>query len=232
MAKTKDYLPRTDALRLAWYENFYMKLILLYVLTFELTTAQTDALLADLKALRYTNLLCDAITKGALACNGYKKSMTGGKNVVATPGFPQIAIPLLPPTAVQPGIFNRIRKFVKILKAHANYNADVIGKNLATEGETIVPDYATMRPNLKLSMSGLATLVKYTKKGTDSIHLYCKRGAETEFTFLATISKASWNDMRANLVAGLPETRNYQAWYVMGDQVIGLISAVQTINVG
>ena len=34
MAETKSYLPVTDALRLAWYENFYMKLIQLYVLTF------------------------------------------------------------------------------------------------------------------------------------------------------------------------------------------------------
>ena len=72
MAKTKSYLPVKDALKLAWYENFYMKLILLYVLTLELTTAQTDELLADLKALRYTNLLCEAIVKGAHACNGYK----------------------------------------------------------------------------------------------------------------------------------------------------------------
>lgn len=232
MARTKNYIPLTDALKLAWFENFYMKLILSYVLTFELTTAQTDALLADLKALRYTNLLCDAIVKAAHACNGYKKSMTGGKNVVATPGFPEVQIPLLPPTAVQPGIFNRVRKLVKTLKANHNYNDDVIGKDLKTVGETIVPDYATMRPGLKLSLSGLAILIKYLKKGTDSIHLYCKRGAETEFTFLATISKASWDDLRLNLVAGQPETRNYQAWYVVGDQVIGLISAVQSITVG
>lgn len=231
MAKTKSYLPLTDALRLAWFENFYLKLLLSYILTFGLTTAQTDALLADLKALRYTNLLCDAVVKAALACNGYRRSMTDGMNKVTTPGFPDIVIPLLPPTAVQPGIFNRVRKFVKILKAHPNYNDDVIGKDLATVGETIVPNYATKRPALKLSLSGPGILVKSPKKGTDSIHLYCKRGAETEMTFLATISNASWLDMRANLVVGVPETRSYQAWFVIGDQVIGLISAVQTITV-
>ena len=157
--------------------------------------------------------------------------MTGGKNSVATTGFPEIVIPLLPPTAVQPGIFNRARKLVKTLKANHNYNDDIIGKDLGTVGETIVPDYATMRPGLKLSLSGMAILIKSPKKGTDSIHLYSKRGTETAFTFLATISKASWLDMRLNLVAGQPETRSYQAWYVMGDQVIGLISAVQIITV-
>ena len=232
MAKTKSYLPVTDALRLTWFENFYLKLLLSYVLTFGLTPAQTDALLADLKALRYTNLLCESIAKAALACNGYRKSMTRGTDKVITPGFPTIQVPLLPPTAVQPGIFNRIRKLVKMLKANPNYNDDIIGKDLATVGETIVVDYTTLRPDLRLSLSGLAILIKYFKKGTNSINLYCKRGAETEFTFLATISKASYNDMRANLVIGQPETRNYQAWFVMGDQVIGLISAVQTITVG
>ena len=231
MAKTKYFLPVTDELRLTWFENFYLKLITLYVLTFGLTTAQTDALLADLKAMRYTNQLVEAVAAFALSCTAYRQSMNKGLINVTTPAFPVFVPPLLPPTAVQPGVYVRIRKLVKTLKANNNYD-DVIGKELKTIGETIVVDYSTYKPSLKLTLNGLYLNLKYTKKGTDGIHLYSKRGADTEFTFLATISKASYIAIRANLIAGQPETRNYQAWYVVNDVVVGLISSVATMSVG
>ena len=231
MAKTKYFLPVTDELRLTWFENFYLKLITSYVLLFGLSTAQTDALLADLKAMRYTNQLVAAVAAFGLSCTAYRKAMNKGLLNVITPAFPVFVAPLLPPAAVQPEVYVRIRKLVRTLKANANYD-DVIGLDLKTIGETIVIDYSTYKPVLKLSLSGLYLFVKYLKKGTDGIHLYSKRGAETEFTLLATISKASYEDIRANLVAGQPETRNYQAWYVVNDVVVGLISSIVTISVG
>ena len=231
MAKTANYLPRSDKAKLTWFQNFYLKLITFYVVTFGLTTEETDALLADLNAIVYTNKLCEALSKAALSCNGYRKSMNNGTNTVAIPAFPELVAPPLPPTPVQPGIFVRIRKMVKTLKAHPNYT-EVIGLDLATIGATIVPNYAIMKPSLTIRLNGLAIFIKYLKKGTSGINLYCKRGAETEFTLLATITKASYSDVRANLIAGQPETRNYQAWYVLNDVVVGLISNVATFNVG
>jgi hypothetical protein len=209
----------------------YLKIITSYVALFGLATAETGILLADLNAIRYTNLLVKAVAKFALACTKYRNAMNSGLEEVPTPAFPVFVPPPLPPTAVQPGVYNRIRKFVKILKANANYT-DVIGLDLATIGATIVVNYALYKPVLKLSLNGLALIIKYTKKGTGGIQLYCMRGAETEFTLLATISKASYSDLRANLIAGQPETRNYQAWYVVNDVVVGLISAVSTISIG
>ena len=208
-----------------------MKLITSYVILFGLTTAETDVLLADLKAMRYANQLAEAAGKFALSCTSYRKALNSGLDHVLLPAYPVFVAPLLPPTAVQPGVYNRIRKTVKTLKANPNYD-DAIGLILGTIGETIVVNYSTYKPVLKLSLKGLGLFVKYTKKGTDSIHLYCKRGAETTFTLLATISKASYTDLRANLIAGQPETRNYQAWYVVNDVVVGLISDVTTMSVG
>ena len=231
MAKTARYLPNTDAKKLTWYENFYLKLITSYVLLFGLTTAETDVLLEDLNAMRYTNQLVEASAKFALGCTAYRKAMNSGLDHVLLPAYPVFVAPLLPPTAVQPGVYNRVRKTVKTLKANANYD-DVIGLILGVIGETIVINYATYKPVLKLSLNGLGLFVKYTKKGTNGINLYCKRGAETEFTLLTTISKASYTDLRANLIAGQPETRNYQAWYVVNDVVVGLISDVTTMSVG
>ena len=231
MAKTKYYLPITDDLRLTWFENFYLKLITSYLALFGITPAQEAALLADLQAMRYTNALIEAIATFTLACTAYRNSMNNGLLNVPLPAFPVFVAPLLPPSPVQPGIYVRVRKLVKTLKANANYD-EVIGKDLKTIGETIVVDFSTYRPLLKLALNGLYINLKYQIKGTDAIHLYSKRGAETEFTLLATISKGSYIDTRANLIAGQPETRNYQAWYVVNDVVVGLISAVATMSVG
>lgn len=231
MAKTEYFLPINDALRLTWFENFYLKLITSYIALFALTTAQTDALLADLKAMRYTNQLVEAVAAFAVACTAYRRSMNKGKVNVSSPLFPVFVPPLLPPAAVQPGVYVRIRKLVKILKANANYD-ETIGLDLKTIGATIVVDYSAYKPILKLGLSALGLFVKFSKKGTDSIHLYCKRGSETEFTLLATISKASYVDTRANLIAGQPETRNYQAVFVVGDKVVGLMSNVASMSIG
>ena len=65
MTRRKYFLPLTDSLKLTWYENFYLKLITSYVLLFGLTTAEKDVLLADLKAMMYTNLLVEAAAKFA-----------------------------------------------------------------------------------------------------------------------------------------------------------------------
>ena len=231
MAKRAYFLPRTDDLKLTWYENFYLRLITSYLVLFGITTDQQDVLLADLKAIRYTNALIEAVASFALACTAYRKAMNDGLLTVPLPAFPVFVPPLLPPSPVQPGIYLRIKKLVKILKANANYD-EVIGLALGTIGAKIVIDYSTYKPILKLDIAPLGLSIKYLIKGTNGIHLYCKRGSETEFTLLSIISTAAFVDTRANLIAGQPETRHYQAVYVVNDVAVGMMSGIVTLSVG
>ena len=53
-------------------------------------------------------------------------------------------------------------------------------------------------------------------------------GSATSFSFLAIDTESPYVDTRPNLAAG-PETRQYQAQYLTGDDSIGLIS--DTLNV-
>jgi hypothetical protein len=54
MSKKKYYLPKKDADRVLWFDNFYQKLILIFA-TLGLTAIEMSAMLQDLNAYKYTS---------------------------------------------------------------------------------------------------------------------------------------------------------------------------------
>ncbi|MBC7821690.1 MAG: hypothetical protein IAG10_32800 [Planctomycetaceae bacterium] len=62
------------------------------------------------------------------------------------------------------------------------------------------------------------------------MRILSKRGAETAFTLLAIDTESPYIDTRANLAA-LPEVRQYQAQYLLGDEPIGNISPTLNVTV-
>ena len=73
--------------------------------------------------------------------------------------------------------------------------------------------------------------MKYYKGELDGIKIESKRGAETEFSLLDKITQISFEDDRAMLVAGTPEIRQYRAWPILKDKVVGKVSDVVSITV-
>ncbi|MBC8116178.1 MAG: hypothetical protein H7062_17465 [Candidatus Saccharimonas sp.] len=51
------------------------------------------------------------------------------------------------------------------------------------------------------------------------------------FSFLAIDTSSPYVDTRANLVAGSPESRQYQAQYLNGDDPIGQLSDILNVTV-
>ena len=55
--------------------------------------------------------------------------------------------------------------------------------------------------------------------------------AEAAYSFLAIETASPYVDTRANLVAGGPESRQYQAQYLDGDDPVGHLSDILNITV-
>ncbi|MBK8554021.1 MAG: hypothetical protein IPL53_24430 [Ignavibacteria bacterium] len=74
-------------------------------------------------------------------------------------------------------------------------------------------------------------VIKFRKEGTDGIKIYSKRGAETDFTFLAVDTASPYNDNRLKLDPGKPEQREYYAYFFEVDSDVGQQSDVLKVVV-
>lgn len=73
-------------------------------------------------------------------------------------------------------------------------------------------------------------VISFKKGKADGVRLYCKRGSETAFTFLAIDTRSPYVDNRPNLVEGMPEKREYYAYLFDDDAPMGEQSAIVSIT--
>ena len=231
MAAT-PYLPTTQTGKLAWLQNFDLKLgdydTKLTILPATITSVHADTL-----ALGHGLALGDAAQPFDFRCTTYKVTLMNGVSTGAVLDVPVFTAPLAPPAAVQPGIFRRIGALVKTIKAHPNYTSD-IGDDLEINGAEPSSDSAMaaeVKTILKPRKVGLYINIKYLKKTLSAAKLDCKRGSETEFSYLDTAIEANYVDRRPNLVPGQPETRQYRGWCVIKGEIVGVVSDVVSITV-
>ncbi len=123
-----------------------------------------------------------------------------------------------------------VRLLVTRMKTNSAYTT-ALGEQLGIEGPEIQIDAPNMKPDLTVVKQGGVINIKFKKLGTDGIEIYSKRGNEAAFTFLSRDTNSPYPDNRANLVAGVPETREYKAFYFIKDQLVGLESDVVSITV-
>ncbi len=123
-----------------------------------------------------------------------------------------------------------IRDATKRMKAHPNYTTEK-GDLLGIVGPEITIDPHTMKPTLKVELEANQPKVYFEKEGLDGIRLYRERGAETAFIKIADDRHPPYLDSEPNLVDGQPEERRYKAFFLDGDEVVGLESDIVSIVV-
>ncbi|MBK7379643.1 MAG: hypothetical protein IPJ03_11650 [Ignavibacteriales bacterium] len=109
---------------------------------------------------------------------------------------------------------------------------DIIAQDLgiiALEGEVDPNTLVPIIKNLLATGEGWV-LVNFLKGKAERINIYCRRGAETEFTLIGTDGETPYLDSRENLTDA-PETREYKIRIVINDVEVGQFSAVFSIVV-
>jgi len=224
------YLPDGDNERELWLTNFYTGVAALALIpAWNISTAQLTSVENDKNAFRYSLVFLAAAVSFKTTSTASKEALNRGDSTSTPQAFPVFVPPAGMPTAVPPGIFDRINLFVGQLKKNALYT-ETIGTTLDVIGAAVVVNFATLKPTLKLETSGGSIYVHYVRGHAEGILLYSKRGTETAFTLLAMVTNTSYVDARPNLVVGQAEERQYQAFYMVGDVAVGLISLVASIT--
>ena len=222
------YLPEADKDRDIWLSNFATKVAALPV-AWGVTAATITSLDNDAAAFHYDLLLIEAAKTFAHTCTASKDSLRNGPQTTTILAFPTFVPPPSPPTAVLPGIFDRVNLIAGQLKKNALFT-EAIGILLGIVGAAITVDFSTAKPVLVLTFEGGFVHIKYTRGHAEGIFLYCMRGTETTFTLLAMVTKTTYVDARPNQTVGQPELRQYKAFFMVGDVAVGIESAVFSIH--
>lgn len=115
-----------------------------------------------------------------------------------------------------------IRKIVRQIKASSTYT-DEMGKSMGIIGAENQTELTN--PVLKVTLDINQPVIRFRKKHSQGVFIYCKRGDEKELTLLGFATRSPYVDKRPNLDPTKPEERHYAAYYMKNDQPTGLISA-------
>jgi hypothetical protein len=212
--KRQNYYPSRIAHQAEWLENFRLKLGG-YEAVLELEAAVVTAAIADARWLVHVLLSwLNAARAFAPACTeAVEDALTGtGNDPFILPVFTPPALPagVVP---VNPGALNRIFALVQIIKNKAGYT-DSIGDDLKIVGAEDASDHPTPKVFLSLEHGDAGPFVrirffKYTHMG---VVIESRRGAGA-WEFLAIDTESPYDDLRALLVAGQTEAREYRLRY-------------------
>lgn len=123
------------------------------------------------------------------------------------------------------------RALAREIKGQPNYDpAD--GILMGIEGPEDTTDLTHAKPTLRVKGSPVSghVHVDFDKSVSDGVRIESRRGSESGFSFLATDTFPDYDDTRPNLGTG-PETRQYRAQYILGDDPIGEMSEILTVTV-
>ena len=216
------------AKKLLWITNLNTKVIY-HAATLGILAPALLILLNDTNAFTFIMALKTSVKKYAMTISSFLFSLANGPLGTAAVPFPMLGTPTTVPPAVAYGIFARCAILARQIKA--NGCSDEIAKDLGIVGSDIANSFTKAQPAIKLLLTAGIITGKYKRGELSGIHLECMRGTETVFSFLLTANKASFSDERPNLIAGQAETRHYRAWFILNDEVVGVVSSVVSISI-
>jgi hypothetical protein len=203
-----NYLPGTLAGLDSWADNFLAKLPT-YAAAFGLSPAQVTALTNLITAQRtaYSALLAATANFHAKVDEAKVKRIDSISSAAG------------------------IRAMVKIMKASPGYTT-FGGEDLGIEADTPPPIPDNLQATIKAKVLPDKTVrITCVMDIADTYNVYCRRGAETEFTFIGYSTAPKFIDARPNL-NGAPEKREYKTVLVIKNAEVGTASDPTTVIVG
>lgn len=205
MAKS-DYYPNSDAQKLTFLDN-YVTVLGANSAPVGLTSADVTAISNSRNDLR--TAVNDKVAKKAAAQAASTACLTTDKRTE-----------------------DLLRAQARRIKSHPAYTP-ALGEQLGIEGrrQTRTTPEGGIRPDLTATdvLNGEVTIA-FAKNGHSGVEIRSRRGAETEFGFLARDTESPYVDTRPNLTSG-PETRHYVAQYLQKDTLVAELSDELVVTV-
>jgi len=223
-----SWLPRGQAQRLIWLQNFVLKLNV-YVGTAGIVAG--DVTTVTLYRDFYQWILNRSEQIGTLAqdINVWKSNLADGPlgtPLGSAPGAP--VFPIVPAGTPVAGIFVLIVQLAERIRNTAGITQAIL-EDLGIVGADSVPvlDDPTFTVT---SLPNSQERLDFVKSFSDGVLVESQVGDETTWTLLGTDRFSPYLDARPPQVAGVPEVRRYRIRYLDGDTPVGNYSAVVTVT--
>lgn len=229
MNTTISFIPNGDADRGIWMGNFSNKLPT-YATLVGVTAAEVTSVQKDTVMYTYIINMLETYKQTVNNITSYKnllKHAVGQQHLGAIPGAPTLTTA---PPVVTEGVFDRISKLVKRIKASTSYT-EAMGQDLGIIAPTQIIDINSMQPDLKVNLDAGRPHIKCSKGYADAIDLYVDRKDSIGFTLIGRLLKLDYIDV-VNLPTNIALAEwDYKAMYVIGNGCVGLMSSVVSVVV-
>lgn len=230
MSITVNYIPSGDADKGIWFSNFSSKLPT-HATAVGITAAEVTAIQKDAAIFQYILTMLEACKQTVNNVTSYKnllKHAVGQQHLGAT--IPALPVLSTAPPTVPEGVFDRVSKLVKRIKASANYT-DAMGNDLGIIAPTQTTDVSSMQPDLSVKLDAGRPHIKCTKGYADAIDLYVDRKDGSGFVLIGRLLKLDYIDVVSLPTGTVLAEWDYKAMYVIGNDNVGLMSSVVSIVV-
>jgi len=222
------YLPSSDKEKATWLTNFNTEFAVVAA-GLGFTAAEIAAVAADSSFFSYLVLIASLAIQEKEEKIKYKQILADGPIGHPLGALPAPIIYPAAPPAVTAGVFPRIGKIVQRVKNHPSYT-DAIGKALGIIGAEQAIERATLKPVLKLELSGGIIKIIWFKGQASSLHIEIDRGDGAGWVFLANSTQPDYLDKEA--LPDKPAKWSYRAMYQLHDEMVGQWSDVVSIVLG
>ncbi len=202
---TKDFIPRNEGQLNIWLTNFKSKL-----------ATHGEALGLSPDQIAALEDVCDTLIA---KINEVEAAKTALKNTVEAKNSNKSS-----------GL-GLIRNGVSKMKTNDNYT-EAIGQDMGIIGESSSPDLNNMSPEISAEAFPGYVRIKFTKKGFSGVHIYTRLKGSQTWVFLSRDTNSPYDDHRPLSSPGTPETREYMAIGLDGDDEIGQQSDIVSVVFG
>ncbi len=220
--RKKPYLPRTEANRIIWLNNFADK-IDRYAATFGISSDEVTL-------IKKMAVLYAYIIQLIASSKAFTKSLTRFKNTLSiaphgtTLGPIPVSTPDTAPELTPAGIFTYISGIVQRIKSNTVKYSPTIGNDLGIIGEETVfaaDDYVA---NGTAVSKVTYVAIEFDKKNVDGMVIYSLPLGSSDVSLMEKIGTANYSpfhDTRPLMEPGKPENRYYQTHAIIHDAEIG-----------
>ncbi|MCD6068015.1 MAG: hypothetical protein K0S33_2841 [Bacteroidetes bacterium] len=227
--KAMTFIPQSDSERGIWLNNFTIKLPG-YATVLGITAAEITSVQKDNAMYSYVMNALDIYKQMAITMTSYKNLLrhsSGQPNIGGVPVMPTLTAA---PPAVPEGIFDRISKLAKRIKASPAYT-EAIGSDLGIIAATQTVNTDTLQPNLTVKLEGGKPRIRCTQGKADAIDLWSDRKDGNGFVLVGRLTKTDYIDTTA-LPANISLAEwEYKAIYVIDNEHVGIVSDVKKVVV-
>jgi hypothetical protein len=220
----QDYWPASWAALVAFFQNLHAQLTT-HQATLGITAGQLLEVAADRDLVIAMNDACNNSDAYAKECTAFREAV-----VNSTIGTGMPAAPTLPPAVVialgaLAATQARTRRLVNQVKAHNAYT-QAIGQSLGIIGAEAAPQNVGI--DSATPLTGSIVELNLFLAGFGTVAVRARRGGGA-FEQIGISTQEIFTDSRAPLVAGQPETREYQVQAHQNNQLVGPSSPIVAV---